>query len=537
VAPAHELGVLSLSLETTLPSNAVVSRYVLLLGARPAGIAAAGDVAAVRVEGTQAVLDFGTLRTVRGVQLDGGAGVQIAAVSFWNGLKFAASLVAQAGEQISFDATRTERLQLDVAGLAAKPEPERWLAEHTQVLLGDSPADLELRLDGGAVIWSHAGPVRPGTGGWAADGSTRVDVISALAPLIGDATAKDGDSATLRFLLTARAPAILRLELAADPYFDRIRRVVPKPDELSFTAEGRLVAALPLPAEARSIREVRFTAVGTFASPRVFAPVEPPVSADADLVVDADHAFCVRLPSLLDDGGELAGELAGVRLPLRAASGGAEGRIVIWAGEGNGEPAEPLEGGATDPVTLEPPVSPDEEWTFFALRRPLPLVNGRPLWAALTMARGSVTWKLIAGAAGSGFEIQELRRGGPAGPWRPLPSIFSRGSALASLRGRVRAVFLPAKANPVAALRMRLTTAAAPIVELTPLPRGVPVVLRLPQLAPTAGLEVTSWGAGTVSLRDVDVVWSTQSSHPTPREPAGELSASVVPTAEAVFSG
>jgi hypothetical protein len=39
-------------------------------------------------------------------------------------------------------------------------------------------------------------------------------------------------------------------------------------------------------------------------------------------------------------------------------------------------------------------------------------------------------------------------------------------------------------------------------------PRGVPVVLRFSPLTPVGDLQVTSRAAGTVSLREVDVIWS-----------------------------
>ncbi|HTG33689.1 MAG TPA: hypothetical protein VLB76_12245 [Thermoanaerobaculia bacterium] len=537
-----ELGVLSVSLKATLPKNAVMSSYIVTVTALRADQAVIGSVATVRVEGSQAVLDFGTLRTVRGLSVENMAGVQIAAVSPWNGLAFARSLSTGADREVSFPEIRTERLRLDLSGLSGKPEQEKEFAAQAVIMLADSPADLDLRLEGGPVVWSYPGPVRPGSGEWTPQSTFMVDLTAAIAPLAGDPTGQ-GD-VSFRLVLSSRSPGILKIDDPPHAVFDRITRIVPKPDELSFTAEGQQTAALSftteerrtdallLPAEALSIREVRFNAVGTFAPPRVLEPMEPSVSPNAELAVDPDHAFCVRLPSLQDAGAELAGDLAGVRLPLRAEPGGAEARIVLWA-EAAGEPAEPVDGGASDPVSLDPRTGPDEAWTLFPFKRPLPLVKGRRLWATLLVARGALTWGLIAAPHRSSFQAQELRRGGPAGPWRHLPSIFARGSALAALRGRVRSVFLPAKATPLPALLMQLATAAAPVVEVTPVPRGVPVVLRFPSLAPVGSLQVTSRAVGTVSLREVDVVWSTSPPPPPKRsrdqlELAASLSTDIV---------
>src|SRR5262245_50933339 len=113
-----DLGVLSFSLDQTLPKNAVVSRYAVTVTARPAAKAKAGTVAAVRVEGSRAVLDFGALRTVRGLSVAGLGQTRVLGVSFWNGLAFDTPLVpAPAGTDVSFPETRTERLQVDLADL------------------------------------------------------------------------------------------------------------------------------------------------------------------------------------------------------------------------------------------------------------------------------------------------------------------------------------------------------------------------------------------------------------------------------------
>jgi hypothetical protein len=503
-----DLGVLSTSVDPTLPKNAVVSKYSVTVTARPAAKAKAGAIAAVRVEGSRAVLDFGTLRTVRGLSVVGMGQTRVLGVSFWNGLAFDPSPVpVSPGTDVSFPETRTERLQVDLADLGSHD-----LAA-AEVALADVPSDLELRIEGGPVVWSHPGPVRPGNGGWANNGTILVDLTAAVASLAGD-PAGQGDL-SLRLTLSSRTPAVLKIA-TREVLYDQITRVVPKPDELTFAAEGLQTVELPLPAGARSIREVRFDAVGTFAPERILEPVGPEVSADAELVADPDHAFCVRLP-----GNDVAGDLVGVRLPLRAGPDGAEVRVVLWA-EADGEPAAPLDDGGSEPVAL--PAGQDA-WTLFPFPRPVPRVEGRPLWAVLLVARGEVTWGLVEAPPGSSFQANqanELRRGGPAGPWRSLPSIFQQGG-LASLRGRVRAVFLPAKATPLPALLVQLATAAKPVAEATPVPRGVPVVLRFPDLVPLGNLRVTSRAPGTVALREVDVIWSTSNPPRSSRDPS-ELS-------------
>jgi hypothetical protein len=494
-------GVLSFtSAEQVLPKNAVVRAYTVIVTAAPAGQARLGDVAVVRVDvaNETAVLDFGVLRTVRGLSVAGLSGAKISSIAAWTGVAYGPTLalVGAASAVVSFAETRTERLQVVLTGLAGTQQAqEKALADKALLALADAPADLELRLAGGPVLWSHPGPVRAGS-------PFSVDLTAAVAPLAGDPTGRSNVS--FQLVLSSRAPGVLKVAPDVRDY-SRITRLALEADELTFATEGLQTVELDLPG-AKSIEEVGFTAVGTFAPERVLAPVGPPASAAAELAVDADHAFCVRLAAVADP----AGDLAGVRLPLVAAPGGAEARVVLWSGA-DGEPAAPLDGGGSEPVALAPPAVPDGDvWTTFPFRRPVPLAAGRDLWAALLVSRGAVTWGLLEAAAGSPLLVHELRRGGPAGPWRLLPSLFRAGD-LANLRGRVRVVVLPAKTAPLSPLLVRIGGGAAQ--EVTPATRGVPVDLRfqtaLAITGQSARLEVTSRAAGTVSLREVDVVWNT----------------------------
>jgi hypothetical protein len=547
-------GQASVTLDVTLPANAVVRRFDVRVGALQASQVLAANVAEVRLQtvdgAPQAVVDFGLLRTVSRVGLLQPADARVAPgireIAAWNGTGFGPQAVWTAeprdnvSSHVSFSEVKTERLRIELSGNL----PESDLSALLYVVLPQPPADLELTLDGGAPVWTHPGPVRPGAGGeltagvWNAEGQQRVPLAAALGALTGDPTA-EGDR-TFRLALAARVPGVLGLAEEAR----RILRVSRAPvaagasgasGDVDFPTEGRQALPLTLPAAGRlRIEEVRFTVRGTPGPERVVEPVGPPVSPRAELAADPDHAFAVRLAETTG-----LAELTGLRLPLAAAPGGAEARLVLWREEeGLARPGEPLPRGVSEPVTLEPPpaaLTSDPPWVTFPFAEPVDLEDAGALWAALTVSRGTVTWGLVETSGDTDpFARHEVRRGPPAGPWQRLPALFDSGGALGSLRGRVRAVGRAAKETPLAPLTAGLEVrrgaavaetaaagapspgAASPdaAVEITPTEDGVRGTLTLPdpvEADPGAGdtvsLVLTSRAVGPLTVEEIDVVW------------------------------
>jgi hypothetical protein len=223
------------------------------------------------------------------------------------------------------------------------------------------------------------------------------------------------------------------------------------------------------------------------------------------LVLDPARAAAVRLDSI-----KLA-ELVGVRLPLTAPADGAEVRVALWSADpSTREPLEAIPTGVSKPATLAGGETPDT-WTTFVFVKPVPIDSDLLPWVTVLVTRGSVTWSL----AGTG--ANELRRGPPAGPWRPLPGPFqsSGRSTVMAAHGRIRAIGHGSKTVPVAPLLLGLAgpawSTAATATAATPTAKGVPVTLTFdPPMAVPAGsptLMIESRAAGTITLRDIDVTW------------------------------
>ncbi len=526
------------TLRLSLPGNARVDRLDVVLTAQRAAAVAARAVAQLRVseataavlagQGKAVVVDFGTPRTVSELELP--EGLTVWRVLSWTGAAFAPTPAYQA-QTIASDAStgaiqvtprapssanhvfldaevRTERLQIELLG---EPD-EAALPDQLELKLPEAPADLELAIDAAAPAWRHPGPVIAGTGtgldedGWNADGRRLV----ALAPFLPPPDPTAPEPRELLLTLKSRVPGVLALAEHARTFARVWRTSFGGRAELAqeFAGEGLVEVALELPPETGDpvrIEALQLTVSGEFGTTRTLPPLGPEPTPLAELALDPQHAAIVRLGVAAP-----LAKLAGLRLPLRIGADGAEARVALWSGQG-GEPAAPLPEGASAPVQLAGGL---DTWVDFTFARPLAL-EGEPLWAALLPSRGELAWSLAQSAdADDPAAGNALRRGPPAGPWRPLPAFFASADASANLaaglRGRVRALGTAPAEVPLAPLTLGLADAAA---ELTPEAKEARIALR--PIAPlmvsgTPVLQLIARSPGRVTLREVDVVVSAE---------------------------
>ena len=512
----------SLAPALTLPRNTLVKSFDVVVGATRATSTpaqAAGQVRAYNNAGSFTVIvDFGVPRTVSSVSVRFGASVGILNVSAWIGAKFDAPFFGSptgpwvpTSEARFSSEVRTERLLIAIDSAAI----DATIGADLLLELPDQPTDLALSINGGAPVWTHPGPAQPnnsetlGYDAFNKNGERLVALADALNALLADPL--NSDPLALDIVLSAKVPGVLSVaERTRD--LQLIRRMSFNGDSattLAFAAEGAQPLALQLPAPAtglvQTIRKVQFTALATPVPERVLPPVGPPAALMADgqvlaeLVLDPDHAAIVRLPPE-----PLLAELTGLRLPLAAGGDGAEARVVLWsnlhAGAGADEPGAALPAGASEPVTL--PGGGGEAWVSFKFSKPVPLDAANPPWAAVLVARGQLGWALARRDDAPGCD---LRRGAPNGPWRPLPAPFA--GPLLDACGRVRRIGHPPKAQPLPPWQVSLSGETAAAVAVAATPKGAAVTLT-PATGATAELALLAYAAGSLTLRDIDVVWA-----------------------------
>ncbi|HEX7333974.1 MAG TPA: hypothetical protein VF290_20890 [Pyrinomonadaceae bacterium] len=516
-------GISSFTLDVTLPRNALIHSYDVVVQAQIASATAVEKVAQVRAteaaasdlakEGMSVVLDFGTLRTVSGVLAPVDLG--IVRVYPWLGTAFARNPIFTVKKDVATETAilpsevRTERLQVEILGVKSGAE----LASEMSVLLPEAPSDLEVRIDGGAPVVSFPGPAQPGPDtdlsdlDWNKDGERIVHLADALNKLTGDSTSSD--NVTFKVVLSSRVPGKLRMTVSGSPSFSRIRKVkfgAETAKELSFSEEGEQQVALAgLPPDS-SIEAIRFTAAGAFPAERVIPPVGPDDASLVDLLIDSERVVCVKLPPAAG-----LAELTGARLPLSVGSGGAEMRVVLWNNKDESfEPVDVMTDGLSDPVTLTGE-SEAETWTTFSFKRPVPIESQNLPWMALSVSRGSVSWGLGASKGGSDpLNESVIRRGAPTGPWKPLPQAFQVGAGLSALRGRIRLIGHAPKDSPLAPLVVSLGSNVN-TREVTPTAKGTAAELVFSSPLPVSSsvLKVISRISGNVTLRDLEVVSTT----------------------------
>jgi hypothetical protein len=508
-------GVTTATLDISLPRNALVDEYRVLVRAERVDSTLVQEVAQVRTyasnAGNELVVDFGTPRTVSGIDLP--SGVNILAVYAWLGSQFAPSPAYAKSTGATADALfaelRTERLRI----IVSKPPSAAELAQ-MRLRLPEPPSGLAISIDGAPPVWSHPEPVQPRStvsapdeDGWDKESRRIVPLTAALAALTGDALAAD-DAVTLQLKLTTQVPCRLSLTVHGAPLLRRIRRVRFSGETavaLAFDSEGQLDLPLPLPTPPapRRIDELRWVAQAELPPPRVQPPLGPDavpgsgVPALAELLITPERAMCVRLP-----GGSGLAELLGVRLPLRAFGDGAEARVVLWSNQG-ALPVEPLGQGASAPLTLA--ATDTEAWVGFDFPAALPIAAADMPWLALIVSRGEVGWSLGAAASDQAAGAGVIRHGPPNGPWKALPAPLQ--GALLDARARLRLVGLAAKDTPLAPLVLHfagqqraIEPTAKGLAGSLPLAPGV--VLDAP------GLSLISHVAGNLQLRDIDVISS-----------------------------
>ena len=514
-------GVVSKSLEVVLPRNALVDEYLFEVRAQRVDMTLVQDVAQVRSysssDGNELIIDFGTPRTVSGIDLPDGS--DVLTVYPWLGSQFSPvhaynKFAADAGPSAVFPELRTERLRVRVSRALTSAQ-----LLNLTVRLPEPPSGLEIRIDDGPPVWTHPEPVQPRSGvaeadedGWSGESRRLVRLTDALAALTGDPLASD-DLVTFTLKLTTKVPCVLDLKPAGAPKIRRIRRVrfgqIETATTLRFDSEGFLELPLVLPQLASGVRridELRWVAAADLPPWRVDPPLGPAPAAGvdqlvlADLLVDPERAACVRLPGR----GPLA-ELTGIRLPLRAIGDGAEARVVLWsAGATGSAPSAPLPQGTSAPVTLLPATL--EQWVTFAFARPVAVDREHMPWLALIVARGQLEWSLARASINPADSLDgQVLRGPPNGPWKALPAPLQNAAGLLDARARLRLSGVPPKGTPLAPLTLAL--GAQPAVDLTPTPKGAAgLLVQSPGLELTPPiLRLVSRTAGDVELRDIDV--------------------------------
>lgn len=534
-------GAASVEQVVTLPRTAVLDpgHYLVTVYAGRAQWTLAANVGQVRKQDANAVagrttfvVDFGVLRTVAAIGLLDAHKLSIIQVKPWTGIAFAPDPVyvgTVSGDPLSKDdaATgsindldtnaiaglqseiKTERLQIDLLGNVAIGDVQTLLA----VQLPDVPSDLELRIDGGLPVWSAPGPVVAGAGGWSQPDATTgllsqtVDLSAALTALLADPSASPTDTAQLHVVLSARVPGALTLEVptsvlvlhAAQVAFEHGTR------DVTFGEEGLQTVPLPLPSWAKHLVRLQLTAAAKLPPLRVLPPVGPDpltvtrervVKPFAELVLDGDHAAAAALPGSFG-----LAALTGVRVPLRPDASGAEARIMLLQNTG-AAPGAAVDGGVSQPVTLDPPTSDADVWTTFTFPQPVKIDPAALPYVGVLVTRGKVTWALTASADGG-----QAWRGPPTGPLQELPTL----GALAALRARVRIMGTAPADQPLPPLLLGFGTAATPV---SPTQKGIAVQLAPPLLvdATVAGgpvLDVVARVAGTVTLSDALAIVST----------------------------
>lgn len=539
VLPAVTDGIVSRTLPVALRRNALVERFDVHVRAQQADATILANCAQVRTqeEGNgivTAIADFGSPRTVSGVGavVDASGDIGISRVTPWTGAEFAAKAAYTASiashahthetiiiahdpstpDEAIFPDVRTERLRIALITGA----DSGTIASRLWARLPDLPADLDLRIDGGPPVWTAPGSVQPGARGFDAQAQQTVPLGPALAALTGDPTRDE--AVTFQVVLASRVPGKLDLTTGTTSvrYLARVDLGAEGQRQLTFDAEGLQELTLPLPSWVNTVERVSMTLTAKLPAERVIPPVGPPAAPIpgggavtlAELVLDTDHAATARLPMNT----ELV-EIVAIRLPLRAAAGGAEARVVLV--EAGSEPGTLVDGGTSKPVILE---EGGEAWTTFTLLRPVTFDPTAPPWAALVVSRGSVSWTL--GTFATAGETNAIRRGPPAGPWRTLPSLLS---SVPTIGGRLRVVGHATDDRPVAPFLVNVqgaNAAAVRQVAATPTAKGVrfewrlssdpgtvlPVAPRVESGTQSVVLQITSRVIGALTIRDVDVV-------------------------------
>jgi len=544
-----------------LPRNGVLTSLPVQLQVLRAEWFSATDVAQVRDGGSPAtgkralVVDFGTARTVAAVASSSFTTAAITSVQRWLGAAFDTTpLPLQAGlfggATTFASEVRSERLLITCTASSFAAARDALAVQ-----LPEIPADLELRIDGGAPVWTSAGAVTTGTlpdgtpplrlaATGTANGTQRwrsvaasgnsapasflqeLDLAAPLNALIGNPDAPNGEMREVNLSLSSRIPGAIALTPPANltPLLQhRTRVIIGAPDgqrTVAFTTEGLQAIPLPLPSWAGVALGATCTVVGSCDGSRVIPPFgsdAAPVAATAngtaassplaELVLDGARSLALAITSTQ---GLLT--LSGVRVPLIPDVGGCEVRVVLLAhDEGTMAPAAPIDGGTGKPVTVEPSSDGGEKWVTLPLQSPYTLKEGAILYAALHLLRGAATMAVAVDVpyvvpadratgeewpAASDFALPF--RGPPVGPWELIPA----APDLATFRGRLRLMGAASNDRPIAPVRVALGRVPGAADGVTPSAKGVAVQLTAPSQS-NGTLQLVALTPCTLTVRDV----------------------------------
>ena len=489
-------------IDASLQPVAVQSAQAVITASMPTAATLAG-AAQVRVspgDSKVLVLDFQGLRTI--TELSAPSGVTIKNIQAWLGTKFddksVAGFPASGGNAVAFQELQAERLlvTLDkaVSNVAA-------FAAQAAVVIPTRPSDLEVLVNGTRAFF-QAGPI-PGP-----QFAATVDLTEAVIAAVGA-----GGDVVVTF--RASAPASLTLAASAE-ILRRYPVVFPEAAARTVDAATEGVYPLLLPVQSAAlvdppwaVRRVLVDVTAKLPATRVIPADGPALTADAELVLDPDHAIVVRLPTSATAS---LGTLGGVRLPVVVDPTGAELAGTLRAATETGEPGDPIPKGALGPVTLQP--SADPVWIDLVLAKALPLEPDETVWLEVQAARGSVVWKLAVPPA-LVADSAPLRRKTSNGRFVAL-------SALTGLpyTGALRVVGQERPNDPLAAVLVSATgAAAAGTVAGVPTQAGTAMALVLDppvQLAaPTAGdadfsLDLTISAPGSYAITAAELQYTTQ---------------------------
>jgi hypothetical protein len=548
-APTVTNGAASVARTLQLPRNAVVvSSFPVTVRVTPGEWFLAADVAQVRTGAPaagdasfNAIVDFGVARTASGAAMTSSS-MDVIDANRWLGANFDTDSLFGARtrflqDTLSFNAeVRTEQLQVAMSGATNIDQVKNNLA----VQLPEPPADLELRLDGAAAIWTSPGVVTAGdlpsdtpatrlTPGKPTNGGTRwqldqngdlvqeLDLADVITSLLGDPDAQPTDEREITLVLSARVPGAIDLDVPPHPESLLLYRArmtdgfVDARKDSVFTTEGLATIPLKLPSWAASLVSASGTVIATCGPQRTIPPIGPdpellaagksPGGAldvpAAEFVLDSERSIALEMPA--DHG---LATMSAVRIPLRADRSGCEVRAVVLGPDplDPTAPGSPLDGGAGKPTTIEAKPDGSEQWVTLEFPTAVTLPPATSLFIALLFIRGTAT--MAAAHVSSDVEgAVGVWRGAPTGPWEQLPD----AGGLSGFRGRLRVAGNAPGDRPIAPVRIALGRLPGTVDGLTPSPKGV-VFERLADSATTTNeLEIVSLTPCTVTVRDVVV--------------------------------
>ncbi|MCC6928092.1 MAG: hypothetical protein IT359_03775 [Gemmatimonadaceae bacterium] len=550
----------------SLPLNGVLTSLPVQLQVLRAEWFSATDVAQVRDGGSPAsgeralVVDFGTSRTVAAVASASVTAATIMSVRRWLGAAFDATPLSLQSGLFGGATTFASEVRSERLLVTCKASSFEAARDAMAVQLPEIPADLELRIDGGAPVWTSVGAVTAGTlpegtpalrlaatgtangtQRWrsvAATGTTapasflqELDLAEPLNALIGDSDAPHGALREVSLSLSSRIPGAIALTTPVDlhPFLQHRSRVTLGSTDaqrsVTFATEGLQEISLTLPEWAELALGASCSIVGTCDGTRVIPPTgsdAAPVDAPVQLPAGDSAALPVPLAELVLDGARSLAlaitstqgllTLSGVRVPLIADVGGCEVRVVLLAHDAvTMAPAAPIDGGTGKPVTVEARGDGGEQWVTLPLQSPYTLKAGEIVHAALHLLRGAATMAVAVAvpyvvpadrASGEAWPaVSDFAlpfRGPPVGPWELIPA----APDLATFRGRLRLVGSAPSDRPIAPVRVALGRLPGAGDGVTPTAKGVAVQLTAASES-TGTLQLVALTPCTLTVRDV----------------------------------